>query len=436
MDLDLFRFYDGKGGSTILIALAIVFLSGFLLSKITKMLKLPNVTAYILAGVLIGPCILDLIPPKIIDNMSFLSDLALGFIAFGVGRFFKKEVLKNTGVKVIIITCFEALLAGVLVTLAVYLLFPKMGFNFALLLGAIATATAPASTMMTINQYKAKGEFVNTLLQVVALDDVVCLLAYSIVAAIVSGSASGKIDAMQIVLPILYNVLFMIVGLLLGLILPILMKNRSRNSRLIIVVGLICVVAGCGSMLDVSPLLSCMIFGATYINKTKNEEVFKDLERFSAPIMLPFFVMSGMNMDLVAFKTIGLVGVLYFVVRLIGKYFGTYISAKMTHSSKEIKNYLGLALAPQAGVAIGLAFLGQRMLPVEIGNTFLTVILCSSVLYELMGPALAKFALVKSKAINLEQTNNNVVSEYVVREEEPKMVVTNDLNVVKVKHRR
>ena len=212
MDLDLFRFYDGKGGSTILIALAIVFLSGFLLSKITKMLKLPNVTAYILAGVLIGPCVLDLIPPKIIDNMSFLSDLALGFIAFGVGRFFKKEVLKNTGVKVIIITCFEALLAGVLVTLAVYLLFPKMGFNFALLLGAIATATAPASTMMTINQYKAKGEFVNTLLQVVALDDVVCLLAYSIVAAIVSGSASGKIDAMQIVLPILYNVLFMIAG--------------------------------------------------------------------------------------------------------------------------------------------------------------------------------------------------------------------------------
>ena len=161
MPLEIYKLYDGLGVATVLIALAIMLLAGFALSRLTKLLKLPNVTGYIIAGVLIGPYVLNMIPGEIIDSMSFLSDLALGFIAFGVGRFFKKEVLKNTGVKVIIITCFEALLAGVLVTLAVYLLFPKMGFNFALLLGAIATATAPASTMMTINQYKAKGKIRN-----------------------------------------------------------------------------------------------------------------------------------------------------------------------------------------------------------------------------------------------------------------------------------
>ncbi len=416
--MNLYKLYENKGGSTILIALAIIFLAGFLLSRITKLLKLPNVTAYILAGVLIGPCVLDLIPHNVIDNMSFLSDLALGFIAFGVGRFFKKEVLKKTGMKVIFITLCEALLAGSLVTVVSYFLFPNLGFNFAILLGAIATATAPASTMMTINQYKAKGEFVNTLLQVVALDDVVCLLVYSVATAIVSSNTSGYIEILSIILPILYNFCFMIVGFITGLLLPSLMKGRSKNSQLIVVVGLICVIAGSASLFDISPLLSCMIFGAAYINKTDDEKIFAEVDAFSPPIMLPFFVMSGMNMDISAFKTIGLVGIVYFMVRLIGKYFGTYLSAKATHSSKEIKKYLGFALAPQAGVAIGLAFLGERMLPPEIGNTFLTVILCSSVLYELMGPILAKYALFKSKSINLNLNMKEEVPNIIVNEKE------------------
>ena len=161
-----------------------------------------------------------------------------------------------------------------------------------------------------------------------------------------------------------------------------------------------------------------MIFGATYINKTDDEKIFAEVDAFSPPIMLPFFVMSGMNMDISAFKTIGLVGIVYFIVRLIGKYFGTYLSAKATHSSKEIKNYLGFALAPQAGVAIGLAFLGERMLSPEIGNTFLTVILCSSVLYELMGPILAKYALIKSKSINLDLNIKEEVPNVIVNEKE------------------
>ena len=402
MNLKLYEYYDNFGSSTILIALAIIFLSGFILSRVTKLLKLPNVTAYIISGLLIGPYVLDLIPHNIIDNMSFLSDLALGFIAFGVGKFFKKEVLKGTGTKVIVITIFESLLAGILVTIVVGILFPTMGWSFSLLLGAIATATAPASTMMTINQYKAKGEFVNTLLQVVALDDVVCLLVFSIVTAIVEGTTSGNLQVINIILPIIYNIIFIIIGFVVGLVLPKVIKGRSANSKLIVTVGLICIISGICSLLEISPLLSCMVFGASYINVSKDERTFKYIEEFDPPIMLLFFVMSGMNMDLSAFGTIGIIGVVYFVIRIIGKYFGSFIGAKVVRSSKVTTNYLGFALIPQAGVAIGLAFLGQRMLSAEIGDTFLSVILCSSVLYEMTGPILAKFALVKSGPITME----------------------------------
>ena len=402
MNLRLFEFYDNHGGATVLISLAIMFLSGFLLSRLTKLLKLPNVTGYIISGILIGPFVLDLIPHDMINNMSFLSDLALGFIAFGVGKFFKKEVLKATGIKVIIITTFEALLAGLLVSVLIGAIFPKMGWNFALLLGAIATATAPASTMMTINQYKAKGEFVNTLLQVVALDDVICLLVFSIVTAIVQGSDSGNIDALSIILPIVYNLIFILVGFLGGLILTFLVKGRSPNSKLIIAIGIICTICGACILLDISPLLSCMVFGASYINLTHDEKVFKYIDHFNPPVMLLFFVMSGMNMNLSAFATIGVIGILYFFIRIIGKYFGAWLGCKITKRDAKTTNYLGLALIPQAGVAIGLAFLGQRMLPNEIGNTFLSVILCSSVLYEMAGPILAKIALIKSGAITKE----------------------------------
>lgn len=408
MNLKLYEFYDGKGGATILIALAIIFLVGFGLSRLTKLMRLPNVTGYIISGVLIGPFVLDLIPHDIIDNMSFLSDLALGFIAFGVGKFFKKEVLKATGGRVIVITILEALAAGILVTVVVGLCFPKMGWSFALLLGAIATATAPASTMMTINQYKAKGEFVNTLLQVVALDDVVCLLVFSIIASLVEGLSAGNVDVGQLILPILYNIGFVIAGFVGGLILTFLVKGRSPNSRLIIAVGIICVISGAGILLDVSPLLSCMVFGATYINLTHDEKIFKYMDHFTPPVMLLFFVMSGMNMDLSAFASIGLIGIVYFLVRIVGKYGGAYLGCKITRQDNKITNNLGLALIPQAGVAIGLAFLGQRMLPADIGNTFLSVILCSSVLYEMAGPIMAKIGLIKSGAITKEMLLNPV----------------------------
>lgn len=415
MNLKLYGFYDGMGAATTLIALAIMFLAGFLLSRVSKLFHLPNVTGYILSGILIGPFLLDLVPPDVISGMSFLSDLALGFIAFGVGKFFKKDVLKKSGPRVIVITILEALVAGILVTLAVGALFPDLGWGFALLLGAIATATAPASTLMTINQYDAKGEFVDVLLQVVALDDVVCLLCFSVASAVVEGTSSGNLDALSIFMPILYNLLFLVIGFVSGLFLSLLVKGRSPNSRLIIAVALIALISGGAILLDVSPLLSCMVFGATYVNFTKDEKLFKYVDHFDPPIMLLFFVMSGLNMDFSSFMTIGMIGVVYFLVRMGGKYLGAFAGCALMKTSKKTRNYLGLALAPQAGVAIGLAFLGQRMLPASMGDTFLSIILCSSVLYEMAGPALAKLSLVRSGSIAKEalvtKKNKNLVDE-------------------------
>lgn len=411
MDLQIYKYYDGNGGATILISLAIILFAGFAFSKIAKLLKLPNVTGYIIAGIIIGPYVLDLVPHNIISNMSFLSDLALGFIAFGVGKSFKKEVIKASGMKVIIITLLEALLAGVLVSISIYLIFPNMGLSFALLLGGIATATAPASTMMTIKQYKAKGEFVDILLQVVALDDVVCLLAFSIITAVIEATNQGNLNVLEIVLPIIYNLGFMLIGLISGLVLPYLIKNRSSNSKMIMCVCFICLISGCASLLDISPLLSCMIFGASYINKTKDKELFNQIDDFDPPIMLAFFVISGMNMDLSSFLTIGMIGLVYFIIRILGKYLGAYLGCKIVKVEKKTTRYLGFGLIPQAGVAIGLAFLGQRMLPNSIGDTFLSVILCSSVLYEMIGPVSSKFALIKSGAIDLESVKLANVKE-------------------------
>jgi Kef-type K+ transport system membrane component KefB len=281
----------------------------------------------------------------------------------------------------------------------------RLDWGFALILGAIATATAPASTMMTINQYKAKGEFVEILLQVVALDDVVCLLAFSVVAAMINGRASGSVSVNDIIIPVLGNMLVIGIGVIGGFVLSkLLSPARSKDNRLILVVALLLGISGLCDAINISPLLSCMVFGAVYINLTKDKKLFRQINNFTPPVMSIFFIVSGMNLDVSALSTAGYIGVCYFVIRIVGKYLGTYISCLLTHTGRPIRNYLGLALIPQAGVAIGLAFLGQRMLPEETGRLMLTIILSSSVLYEMVGPATAKAALFLSGSIPSPKT--------------------------------
>ncbi len=388
-----------NGTTTVLLSLSVILLAGFLLTRITKPAKLPNVTGYILAGIVIGPHGLNIIPHDLIENMGFVSDIALAFIAFAVGRFFKKESFRETGLGVVTITLMESLLPGVLITLSMRYLF-SLDWNICLLLGAIATATAPASTMTTIRQYHARGPFVNLLLQIVAFDDAVCLIAFSVVIAIINASASARLTTADIALPVFYNLVALAIGFICGVILSKLMTpRRSEDNRLILTIALLFGIAGLCAAVDISPLLSCMTYGTTYINMTRDKELYKQVEKFTPPILSIFFVVSGMSLDIASFNTLGVIGSAYFVIRIIGKYLGAYLGCAIVKTSKPVRHYLGLALIPQAGVAIGLAFLGKRVLPDELGNILLTIILSSSVLYELVGPVSAKIALFYSGSI-------------------------------------
>lgn len=395
--------------ATVIISIALMLFLGFSMTRLTKRLRLPNVTAYIVVGILIGPFCLNLVPATVIDGMDFLSDIALAFIAFSTGEFFKLSTLKKNGMKVVIITVLEACLATVVVFIVTYCIL-GVDLGFSIVLAALASATAPASTVMTIRQTGAHGDFVDTLLQVVALDDVVGLIEYSVAISLALSVSLGSasVGATDILKPIGTNLGVLLLGGLFGLFLKLLMpKKRSKDNRLIISVSLIFAFCGICALLDVSPLLGCMSMGTVYINITNDEKLFKQLNYFTPPILLLFFVRSGLSFRLDALvnnsTAVGntpllVIGVVYFVVRIVGKYAGAFLGCLITGKPKEVRNYLGLALIPQAGVAIGLAALGARTLGGETGVALETVILSSSVLYELVGPACAKLSLYLSKS--------------------------------------
>lgn len=394
---------NASSATHIIISIALMLFIGFLMTRITKKLKLPNVTAYIITGILLGPYCLKLVPEKIISGMDFLSDIALAFIAFSTGEFFKFDVLKKNGIKVIIITIFESIGASLFVFILSYFVL-KLQLSFSVVLSALAAATAPASTIMTIRQTGAKGDFVDTLLQVVALDDIVGLVLYSVAISIAVASQSGEaFNIRNILVPIISNLGILILGGVFGLILKLfIIKKRSTDNRLIITIALLFAFCGICEVLGVSALLGCMAMGTIYINITNDTKLFKQINYFSPPILLLFFVRSGLNFKLDALlnssNLIGktpllVIGVLYFLVRIIGKYLGAFWGCSLVHKNKKVRNYLGLALIPQAGVAIGLAALGARTLGGEVGIALETIILASSVLYELVGPACAKLSL-------------------------------------------
>lgn len=390
--------------AVVIISVAFMLFTGFAMTRITKKLKLPNVTAYIIAGILIGPYCLDLVAAEVLRGTEFIADISLAFIAFGTGEYFRLSVIRQNGWRVIVITVMESLLASFFLFVLTYWI---LGLNlaFSIVLSALGAATAPASTIMTIRQTGARGPFVNTLLQVVALDDIVGLVAYSIAifVAVASQSGAGELHAWDVLKPILLNIGILLLGGLFGVFLKLLMpKRRSTDNRLIITIATLLSFCGICALLDISPLLGCMAMGTVYINITDDEKMFRQLEYFSPPILLLFFVRSGACFDLASlFGTSAfagsvpllLIGILYFLVRIAGKYAGAFLGALTVRAPSEIRNYLGLALIPQAGVAIGLAALGARTLGGDAGNALQTVILASSVLYELIGPACAKLSL-------------------------------------------
>ena len=389
--------------ASVIISIALMLFLGFSMTRVTKCLKLPNVTAYIITGILIGPYCLNLIPETFIEGTDFLSDIALAFIAFSTGEFFRITTLKQNGMKIVILTILEACMASVVVFIVTYFL---LGVNiaFSIVLSALASATAPASTMMTIRQTGSHGEFVDTLLQVVALDDAVGLVLYSVAISLAVALNQGtRVDALSILQPIAVNCGVFVLGSVFGLLLKLLLlKKHSDDNRLIISVSMIFAFCGVCSVLGVSPLLGCMAMGTVYINMTEDNKLFMQLNYFTPPILQLFFIRSGLafKLDMLTGSAVSLgsvsllvIGVFYFISRIVGKYAGATLGAVITGRPKEVRNYLGLALIPQAGVAIGLAALGARTLGGGAGAALETVILASSVLYELLGPGCAKLSL-------------------------------------------
>ena len=363
---------------------------------------------------------LNLVPQRILDGTDFLSDIALAFIAFSTGEFFKLSVLKRNGMKVVWITIFEAVLASAFIFILTYCVL-RLELAFSIVLAALASATAPASTMMTIRQTGAKGDFVDTLLQVVALDDVVGLVLYSVAISVALASLSGGSGFSFETLgkPVLLNLLVLLLGSVFGLFMKLLMpQKRSTDNKLIISMALLFAFCGVCALLGLSPLLGCMMMGTVYTNIADDDKLFKQLNYFSPPILLLFFVRSGMSFQLDtllspagALNGVSLlvIGASYFLVRILGKYAGAWLGCQLVKKDRLVRDYLGLALIPQAGVAIGLAAIGARTLGGATGRDLLTIILASSVLYELIGPGCAKLALYLSKSYSTKLEDVAVV---------------------------
>lgn len=391
--------------ASVIISLALMLFSGFAMTRLTKLLRLPDVTAYIVVGILLGPHCLGLVPQSLIDGTAFLPDIALAMIAFSTGEFFRLSVLRKNGAKVVIITLLESLLASAAVFFTVRSIL-RLDLAFSVVLSALAAATAPASTMMTIRQLDAGGDFVDTLLQVVALDDAVGLVAYSAAISIALAAAAGQSGGTRladVAEPVLVNAGILLLGCVFGLMMKLfLTRRRSTDNRLIISIALIFAFCGICAALDVSPLLGCMSMGTVYSNVSRDEKIFRQLNYFTPPLLLIFFVRSGLSFRLdilfqgasaVGGTPLLTVGALYFLARILGKYAGAYLGCLAAGKPAPVRNYLGLALIPQAGVAIGLAALGARTLGGTTGSALETIILASSVLYELIGPGCAKLSL-------------------------------------------
>ena len=406
--------------ATIIISVAMMLFFGFLMTRVTKKLRLPNVTAYIITGVLIGPYVLDLIPARVVGGMDFLADIALAFIAFSTGQYFRFSAIKKNGAKVILITVCEAFLASGIVFVLLYLVL-KLDLIFSLVLAALAAATSSASTVMTIRQTRAKGDFVDTLLQLIAVDNIVALLMYSTAISVAAATISGEAFSIaSVIMPLVTNIGVLLLGGVFGWLMKLMLEDRSNDSRLIIAIAFLFAFCGICALLEISPLLGCMSMGTVYINTAEDDKLFKQLNYFSPPILLLYFVRSGLNFDLHALFGVSsatgtvpllLITVLYFFGRVAGKYFGSFLGCVCTKKKKEVRNYLGMALVPQAGVAIGLAALGARTLGGEVGSALQTIILSACILYELIGPASAKLSLYLSKSYS------NVLEDIVTVEE-------------------
>lgn len=383
-----------------LLCLAAAMALGLLLTRLAKKVNLPNVTAYLIAGLIVGPYCLNLFSENMLAGISELTSIALGFIAFSIGGEFKWESLKRVGVKALIITIFQAIAA--LAAVDVVLILCGFDLPLSLTLGAIATATAPAATLMVVRQYRAQGTMTNTLLSVVAMDDAIGLAAFAISLAMAQSLTSGAAPTVQnmLISPLLEIGLSLVVGAALGTVLSFLLRFFcSRANRLSLMIAAVFAGVALSDCWGLSALLTCMAIGAAMVNlRADSGALIENTDRWTPPLFMLFFIISGAELDLQVLTTVGLLGVLYLVARSLGKYFGSALGACVVKSEPKIRKYLGLTLLPQAGVAIGMAQVVIAKLP-EYGEVIRAVVLCATLVYELVGPVITRVALSRAGEI-------------------------------------
>ncbi|MBO5421857.1 MAG: cation:proton antiporter [Clostridia bacterium] len=405
-----------------LMSLSVCLFAGLVLSRVAKLVKLPAVTAYLVAGILVGPYVLGsfgvpglgFISMEDIKSYELIPDVALGFIAFLIGNEFRLAQLKATGKQATVIGIVQAVFTTLVVDAALiglhFLIPDKLPLTAAIVLGAVASATAPAATLMVVKQYKAKGPLTDILLPIVALDDAVGLVLFAISFGVAKALIHGSVDMLSIVVePILEVVLSLLLGFVMGVVFTFTEKFfHSRSKRLAVSVAFVFFTVAV-SMLEFkiggvhiafSSLLSCMMLGTVFCNMCDfSEELMDRIDRWTAPLFVLFFVISGAELELATFKDLVVVciGVAYILFRSLGKYFGARFSSKAVKCDDHIVKYLGITLLPQAGVALGMA-LKAETLGAE-GTIVTNIILFSVLIYELVGPFLTKVALTKAGEI-------------------------------------
>ena len=424
-----------------LLSIAIALFAGLMMTRVIKPLGLPAVTGYLVAGVLIGPFCLGLLgveglgftSMEYVEKFGLIADVALGFIAFSIGNEFRLSQLRQIGKKATVIAIFQALTATLFVDLALCGLSlllgeEKLPMSVAITLGAVATATAPAATLMVVRQYKAKGKLTDILLPIVALDDAVGLIVFAVSFGIAKGIVSGSIDIFSILInPLVEIVVSLALGAIMGFIFSEVEKLfHSRSKRLSVSVMFVFLTVAITMLkfnlgpvhVGFSPLLACMMLGTIFCNVCESSEELMDrVDRWTTPLFVLFFVISGAELELNVFMDLAIVGIglVYIMFRSLGKYFGSYASAKFMKCEDSIVKYLGITLLPQAGVALGMSVTAMQLGGYE-GALIRNIILFSVLIYELVGPMLTKMALTaageiipherkSSKVINADRTD-------------------------------
>ena len=382
-----------------LIIIGIMMLAGLVLSRAAKLVKLPNVTAFLVAGLLIGPCVGGIVSKANAASLGIVSEAALGFIAYSIGGEFRLSYLKEIGKAPLTITLCQGLSTALCVDAGLILF--GVDTPLSLILGAIALATAPAATLMVVRQYKADGSVTRMLLPVVAMDDALGLIVFSVSASVAEGMLGGQISVKSMLLTPLIEIFGSIaLGAALGIILAYGARFfQSRGNRLALSIALVFLGVGLCDLLGLSSLLVCMMIGAVMVNMSQQRDVLMEqCDRFTPPLFLLFFVLSGAQLDLGVLPQVGLIGVAYLLLRFLGKWGGTFLGAVSVKADKHIRHYLGLTLLPQAGVAIGMASLVSARFP-SLASQVNTIVLAGVLVFELVGPVITKIALRKAGEI-------------------------------------